>query len=392
MRHLILTTRAGWCPTALLSAATCLMAVEPPAPVTATIGCTPVAPVVSLVGSRQSVQGTPWAIDIRNHIVYLADWTSPSVYAGNFQTYYVLDPKAPVRLSSRASNAEVSDVAVSGSYVYSANDTEGISIYNVSNPRSCPLVSHRSDGQYTSTIAVRVNGLCQVDAFVGHHYNADGYKIYRFVESDPFKINAPTSYTSPNGADWYIDSAVTSTRAYVSETRSYSSDIWIEALDISRLPAVPSYLGKLTLPAATYGNIGKHCVSGGFLYLGASLDEPSGAQGGLRVIDVADPAAMHVEGQVDIADIGHIPWNGTGLALWDRNPVKYAFMVGRTQLQVIDITAPCAPFVAATAPLPAAFGPCLGGNLVIRNGYAYVAVYGDLDRGGFGGLAIYRIQ
>ena len=360
-------------------------------------------PAVTLVGSTKSVYGTPWAIDVKNNIVYLGDWYTPATNGGNFQTYHVLNKAAPVRLSARTSTQEVCDVKVSGSYAYVANDLVGFSIFNVSNPRSCSLASARYDGPgYTGAITLRVNPNYELDAFVSSHVGCrDGFRIYHFSESDPFTIPTPVRYTSPDPTvDQYVDSAVTTTRAYLLVTSSAPVHTWdmsVEALDISRLPAVPTRLGTIDLPLKTYGGRGRIKVLNKYLYVASDSTPPDTAVGGLRIIDASNPAAMRVVGKLDLSDIGSVPWCGTGLAIQSRTTTRsYAYMVGQTRFHMIGIDYVGGVYTGmaevASAPLPAAFGPCKGGDVVISNGYAYGSVYGDLAKGGFGGLAIYSIK
>jgi len=97
-------------------------------------------------------------------------------------------------------------------------------------------------------------------------------------------------------------------RAYIL-TGDGASVAYVEILDISQLPAVPTALGRIELPHRDYGGIGDIRLSGNLLYFAAS--DSGLTVGGLRIIDVHDPARPTLVGSLDLPQ-GSGPCHGKG--------------------------------------------------------------------------------
>jgi hypothetical protein len=158
----------------------------------------------------------------------------------------------------------------------------------------------------------------------------------------------------------------------------------IEILDLTPLPAPPVRLGMVPFPAQTYGGVGTIKVAGNYLYV-ATRHENSDP-GGLRVIDISDPSRPFIAASVTLPDAGEMPFLGAALDVAD----THAYVVTKSGLIVFDVTDPTNLVLTDRYSLPTAFTPSLGGNVVVRGPFAYVASFGDLSAGGFGGLAIYQ--
>jgi hypothetical protein len=226
---------------------------------------------------------------------------------------------------------------------------------------------------------------CSKCALVGYFYSG----VLQFYDvSNPLSIPQPVTYRSANSigyAPHVIDSEVVGNRAYV----VVSADEFhgIEVLDLTNLPAPPTRLGQVNLPNDWKG-AGKIRVLNDHVYYGVGRQY---GPGGLRVFNVNDPRNPKLVASLDIEDIGQIPWRGTGLDVVERGWFAYAYMVGRTALHVIDVSRPDQPKLSASYPLPPEWGQLEGGNVIVRNGIAYVAASRGDGVNGHGGLAIYRV-
>ena len=354
---------------------------------------------LELVSWIQSVGGTPIRVLKRDQYVFLGDWENRpqiaptgSVEDGSIQTYTVADPLQPLCGPTLFTPGDqIQDLAIEGPWLFAANDAQGLRLVDISNPFNLKSVAARSgDGQYATSVAVTVrvtDASQQLYAFVGYLYNG-GLEVHAVPEGGP--IPAPVRYTSaalPGRCDVY-QILVRDDRAYILAGDGASLGC-VEILDISQLPAVPTALGRLCFPFSTYGSIGDIRLSGDLLYFSAS--DYSGASGlghvgGLRIIDVQNPAQPALVGSLDLPPAaGTIPWKGTGLAVAGQE----VFFIGPSGVRVIDVSTPASPALRSSAPFPTAFGVCQGGTAVMDADLLYVGAYCSTP-GGRGGLAIYQ--
>ena len=354
---------------------------------------------LELVSWIQSVGGTPIRVLKRDRYVFLGDWEnrpqvapSGSVEDGSIQTYDVADPLQPLLGPTLFTPGDqIQDLAIEGPWLFAANDAQGLRLVDISNPLNLKWVAARSgDGQYATSVAVTVrvtDASKQLYAFVGYLYNG-GLEVHAVPDGGP--IPAPVRYTSaalPSRCDVY-QILVRDDRAYILAGDGASLGC-VEILDISQLPAVPTALGRLCFPFSTYGSIGDIRLAGDLLYFsasdysGASL---AGHMGGLRIIDVQNPAQPVLVGSLDLPPAaGTIPWKGTGLAVAGQE----VFFVGSSGVRVIDVSTPANPALRSSSPFPTEFGVCQGGTAVIEADLLYVGAYCSTP-GGRGGLAIYQ--
>jgi hypothetical protein len=354
---------------------------------------------LELLSWIQSVGGTPIRVLKRDQYVFLGDWDnrpqiapSGSLEDGSIQTYTVADPLQPMLGPILFTPGDqIQDLAIEGPWLFAANDAQGLRLVDISSPFNLKSVAARSgDGPYATSVAVTVrvtDASQQLYALVGYLYGG-GLEIHAVPDGGP--IPAPVRYTStalPSRCDVY-QILVRGDRAYIFAGDGASLGC-VEILDISQLPAVPTALGRLCLPFATYGSVGDIRLSGDLLYFSAS-DYSGGSglghMGGLRIIDVQNPAQPVLVGTLDLPPAaGAIPWKGTGLAVAGQE----VFFVGPSGVRVIDVSAPSLPTLRSSAPFPATFGVCQGGTAVIEADLLYVGAYCSTP-GGRGGLVIYR--
>ncbi len=351
---------------------------------------------LELVSFIPSVGGTPIRVLKRDHYVYLGDWENrakptpgASDQDGTIQTYDVTDPLLPVLRSTLFTPGDqIQDLAINGQWLFAANDALGLRLVDISEPAALKSVTNRVNGSlYATSVAVTVRGTGasqQLYAFAGYLYGG-GLDIHAVPDGGP--IPNPIHYTSPalpTRCDVH-QIQISGDRAYIL-TSDGESVAYVEILDISQLPAVPTALGRVKLPFATYGGIGDIRLSGDLLYYSASDHTRSAQVGGLRVIDVRDPKQPALVGSLDLSpSAGSIDWKGTGLAVAGQE----VYFITSSGVKVIDVSTPTQPTLRISAAFPEAFGVCQGGTAVMDADLLYVGAYCS-PPAGQGGLAIYR--
>lgn len=360
------------------------------------IGATNALELLSWV---QSVGGTPIRVLKNGTYVYLGDWANkagggPGTFDdGSLQTYLVTDPLLPVLKNTLFTPGhEMQDLAIVRRWLFAANDAHGLRLVDIGWPESLQSLDNRgrtsSTGAslYATSVAVttRAAGSERQDyALVGYLYGG-GLDIHLVPEGGP--IPDPIHYTStalPTRCDIH-QIQVKGDRAFLLASNG-SNQMFVEILDLSPLPALPTVLGRLSLPMASHGGIGDIRLSGDLLYFSAS--EVTGASphaGGLRIISVADASNPTLVGTLDLP-LGNIPWKGTGLTVAGTQ----VFTMSPQGVLLIDVGKPASPSLQGLTPYPSAFGTCQGGTAVADADLLYVGAYCEPPNGQ-GGLAIYR--
>ena len=261
-------------------------------------------------------------------------------------------------------------VRVSGSYAYVADDTAGLQIIDVSNPRNPQWVAWietpgNAKSVYVSGsfayVADYFGGLQVIDTnlksivaslrFSGpaedvyvagqYAYVANGYQGLRVIN-----IAAPSAPTlvSRSGTTHYSTGVfVLGTYAYVTEGTG-----GFRIVDISN-PAVPAEVSSIAVPGYTKSVY----VSGSYAYV---TDDSQG----LQIIDVTDPKSPRIVSSVTLY--------GAGQAVWGSGPLIFV-ATDISGLSVIDVKDPAHPVLIDAV---ATYGNAKG---IEVNGYiAYVAV------------------
>jgi hypothetical protein len=360
------------------------------------VGATTALELLSWV---QSVGGTPIRVLKEGQYVYLGDWAnkmrrdSSAADDGSIQSYQVTDPLLPVLKSTLTTPGhEMQDLAIARRWLFAANDAHGLRLVDIARPESLQSLDNRgrtsSTGSslFATSVAVttRAAGSVRQDyALVGYLYGG-GLDIHLVPEGGP--IPDPIHYSStalPTRCDVH-QIQIKGDRAYLLASNG-SNQMVVEILDLSPLPALPTVLGRLSLPMASHGGIGDIRLSGDLLYFSASaFAGASPHAGGLRIINVADASNPTLVGSLDVPS-GNIPWKGTGLAVAGNQ----VFAMSPSGVLVIDVSKPASPVLQGLAPFPSAFGTCLGGTAVADADLLYVGAYCE-PPSGQGGLAIYR--
>jgi hypothetical protein len=356
---------------------------------------------LELLSWAQSVGGMPIRVLKQSHYVYLGDWANlarfdldPSSQSGSIQSYEVVDPLQPVRLSTLfTSGQEMQDMAIARRWLFAANDAFGIRLVDIARPESLQSVTNRartsSSGAslFATAVAVTTRATMEVRqdyVFVGYLYGG-GLDIHLVPDGGP--LPTPIHYSStalPSRCDVH-QIQIQGDRAYLL-TSNGENQMFVEILDLSPLPALPTVLGRVSLPMAIHGGIGDLRLSGDMLYFSAShFAGASSHAGGLRIINVADATNPVLVGSLDLSPSGNVPWKGTGLAVAGNR----AFYLASAGVQIIDVSTPASPTARALVPFPSAFGTCLGGTAVMDDDLLYVGATCE-PPSGQGGLAIYR--
>ena len=239
-------------------------------------------------------------------------------------------------------------VAVSGNYAYLANSTDGLRVYNVSNPASPLHVSHINNGG--QAIGVAVSGSY---AYLANY--TDGLRIYN-VSTPSNPINVGQTNNAANGGNargvW-----IAGNYAYLA-----NGPDGLRIYNVSN-PATPINVGHTNNIGYALGVT----VAGNYAYL-ANKDD------GLRIYDVSNPAnpvnVGHTNNNANAGNARHVAVSG-----------NYAFLANDTDgLRIYDVSNPANPInIGHVNDGGGAFGVAVAGNLV------YLA--NDLD-----GLRVYDIS
>jgi hypothetical protein len=337
--------------------------------------------------------GTPIRVLKNGNQVVLGDWYNragtdkkQSSSSGSIQIYDVADVLKPTRLSTLFTpDQEMQDLAIARRWAFAANDAYGLRVVDISHPESMQSVATRTgSGPYATAVAVttRAQGDARQDyVFVGYLYGG-GMDIHQMPEGGP--IPAPINYQSTEltkRCDVH-QIQIRGDRAYLLSSNG-ETQMYIEILDLSPLPAMPTVLGRVSLPMASYGTIGDIALSGDMLYFSASQYTYSPHAGGLRIINVADARNPVLVGSLDLPG-SFLPWKGTGLAVSG----DHVFYMSTAGMLAVDVSTPANPILHGLVPYPSSFGTCQGGFGVAEGDLLYVGAY--CDSPGQGGLAIYR--
>jgi hypothetical protein len=225
-----------------------------------------------------------------------------------------------VELQSTSTNGgNVYSMAVSGHYVYVANDFDGIRIYDVSNPKQPVNVGHAVETNGGGACRIAVSGQY---AYVANF--SDGLRIY-----DVSNPTNPVSIGQTNNAGTAFNVTVSGHYAFLAD----QSD-GLRIYDITD-PTNPSNIGHAAEPG--FGSAQAVAVVGHYAYVANYSD-------GLRIYDVSDPTNPISVGQivssgldaeaVDVAVSGH-----------------YAYVANfKDGLRIYDISDPTNPTEAAQVP------------------------------------------
>ena len=207
-------------------------------------------------------------------------------------------------------------IAVSGSYAYVAGGTDGLRVFDISNPNSPNLVGsidYPSSVPFSNTYAkdVVVSG--------NYAYVADIQNGLQVISISNPAVPSPAGSFKTAGTVFGV--AVNGNHAYVAHSNG------LTVVNISN-PAVPSLVSSLT--NTNLGTMGGVAVSGNYAYV-------AGGQS-LLVIDISNPVTPNLVGTFNVVG------NTEDIAV----SANYAYIVGDGGLQVIDISNPTAPSLVSS--------------------------------------------
>jgi hypothetical protein len=368
------------------------------------------------VGSVSGLTGyDAYTVDVAIYGTYgYVTGANPLSFRGSVFVIDISDPTSPSLVNTVGLSGRAFGLAISGSYLYVANEFDGLKIYSLSTPASPTLIGSIDTPGYAYDVAVSGP----------YAYVADAGSGLQVVDiSNPVSPSIVGSVDTPglaNGID------VSGSHVFVADEAG-----GLEAIDVSN-PAAPSIVGTLSTPVNAHGVTvsGDHAyvADNGFglrvveitnpasLAIVGSVKTPASSSqsdsgpygvavdgslafvadgfGGLQVADISDPGspaivgALFVAGGRSVAVSGSYAYvAGAGLAVIDiSNPTSppyvgsaqvpitdltvtgtYAYVAGGS-FQVIDISDPSAPTVVGTAgfPIISAAGVAVSGS------YAYV--------------------
>lgn len=239
--------------------------------------------------------------------------------------------------SSSGGGAYATAVVISGKYAYLANGTDGLRIYDVSNPANPVNTGHVNDGGYAVGVAISGN-------YVLLGNGQDGLRIYDVSwPSNPVSVG----HANDGGGSGYASHvAVSGNFAYLANATD-----GLRIYNISN-KALPRNIGHVAANGDLSGPIGI-TLSGGRAY--AACDQ----FGGLLICDISNPTNPVALGQIDTGGIA------SGVAVsW-----PYAFLANGHNFRAYDVSNPVSPLpLGQVETYPIAYDVAVSGN------YAYLAI------------------
>jgi hypothetical protein len=229
--------------------------------------------------------------------------------SGGLYVVNIATPSAPTLASSYDTPGSAQDVAISGNYAYLADYTNGLLVIDISNP-SAPGQVGRCD---TPGAAIGV-------AVSGHYaYVADRNGGLRVVNisnpSAPYEVG----HYGGGGYSWDV------LKVAVSSNHAYLANRWggLYVVNVAN-PGNPTLASSYSAWHAE-----DVAISGNRLYIAGS---------GLRMVDISNPGSL--------AQVGV---HGSGATVGVAVTGGYAYVVNRSDLQIIQINLGSAPPPVATA-------------------------------------------
>lgn len=264
-----------------------------------------------------------------NH-AYIADGSN------GLLIFDISNPSIPILIGSYDTAGRAYAIALSENYAYIADDTSGLVIIDISNPTTPTLVGSYDTAGSAQSVAISGNYAYVAD------YNND---LVIIDISDPASPTMAGSYVMPSHAEGII---ISDNYAYV----AYHQD-GLVIFDISN-PIAPTLVKRYF----TSGDALGITLSGNYVYIGDW-------EAGLVIFDISNPSTPILVGS----------YNTAGRAYRVAISGDYAFVADeRNGVVVVDISNPGSPSLAASYDTTGDYtnGVAVSGN------YAYVA---DGDKG-----------
>jgi hypothetical protein len=222
---------------------------------------------------------------VRGDYAYVADgdvWDGSQWVGGDLRIIDISDPATLTEVGFYDTPGGGQGVAVAGDYAYVADTDRGLRVVNVSNPTAPVEVGFCETRDSAHNVAVAGDY-----AYVTHNPMWDGSQWVggglQVVEvSDPAVPTEVGFYDTPG---WANDVAVAGGYANIADAPVQDGSQWanggLRVVDVSN-PAAPVESGFFETPRFAEGV----AVAGGYAYVA------DGDGGGLRVVDVSNPAAL----------------------------------------------------------------------------------------------------
>ncbi len=280
----------------------------------------------TLAGSYDT-SGVAYGVAVAGNYAFVADFTS------GFQVIDISDPTNPTLAGSYDTLGDASDVVISGDHAFIAAGSGGLQVLDISDPTAPTLAGSYDAPGFAYNVAVDGN-----NCYLGK--GTSGVEVLDV--SDP---TSPTSVHSLSGLGDVRGVCVAGEHTYLG---ARTSGLQVIRTSIFMPPVLT---GSYHTPGAASGV----SVSGDIAYVGE--------YGGVRVIDISDPANPSQVGIYNM--VGNI----TDVAVAG----DYAFVANQENgLQVLDISDPTNPTLAGSYNTSgSAFGVAVTGD------HAFVADYGS---------------
>jgi hypothetical protein len=234
--------------------------------------------------------------------------TNSLSYVGSVFVFDISNPTSPSLVNTVELSRRAFGLAVSGSYLYVANDYDGLKIYSLSIPTSPVLVGTMDTPN--EALDVVVSG--------PHAFVADWGSGLQVIDiSSPGSPSIVGSVDTPglaNGID--VPGLYGGSLVLVADEAN-----GLEAIDVSN-PGAPAIVGSLNTPVNAQGV----AVSGNYAYV---VDD----EFGLRIVDITNAASMALVGSVRTARPEGVTVDGSR-----------AFVAGQ-DFEVVDISDPSSPAI-----------------------------------------------
>ena len=255
------------------------------------------------------------------------------------RVYDVSDPANPLPLAHANDGLYTRDVALRGAYAYLA-DADGLRIYDVSNPASPVCVGHPTNTASSVDVALAGDYACLADGL-------DGVRIYNVADpANPVNVSQVTF-----GAVFASGVAVAADHLFIA-----CSGGGLRVYNITN-PASPVFLA-----VAYDGGLAEDvAVDGRYAYLANHSD-------GLRIYDVSNPATP--------VNVGHADDSAAAEAVAIQG--RYAYLADWTNgvhiYDISDVTHPVRVQELRDSPVTHSATPS-GSRLFLAYGYDGVSVY-----------------
>jgi len=290
----------------------------------------------TFASSTSDGSGGALKVFVSGNYAYVADHTD------GLEIYDISDPKKPVKIGSVDDGGNANDVFVSGNYAYVADLGDGLEIIDVSDPATPFEVGEVDDGGNARAVFVSGNYAYIAD-------DTDGLEIIDISDpSNPVEVGS-------------VDDGNNAMQVFVSGNYAYVADFTdgLEIIDISD-PTNPVEVGSVF----DTGSARDVFVSGNYAYVADDTD-------GLEIIDISS--------STNPFEVGSVADGGQAFGIFVSGNYAYVADSG-DGLEIIDISSSTNPVEVGSYD-----DGGLARGIFVSGNYAYVADFND-------GLEIFELN